>query len=110
MTESRPVPIACTLPAETLARRGHTLLPGLAARATRRVDGVDTMTLEFTPELLTDIAAVIDAERQCCRFLTFDVTVAPDGGPITLTLSGPPGTREFLDALLTSPRESSPPE
>jgi hypothetical protein len=46
------------------------------------------------------IARTIDAERQCCRFLHFGVTVEPDGGPITLELSGPSGTREFLSALL----------
>jgi hypothetical protein len=49
---------------------------------------------------LTAIAQTIDAERQCCRFLTFTVTVEPDGGPISLAVTGPPGTREFLDALI----------
>jgi hypothetical protein len=28
------------------------------------------------------------------------ITVAPDGGPMFLELSGPPGTREFVAALL----------
>ena len=33
--------------------------------------------------------------------LRFQITVEPDGGPIWLELTGPSGTREFLDALLT---------
>jgi hypothetical protein len=42
---------------------------------------------------------MVDAERQCCRFLQFTVTVEPDDGPVTLDLAGPPGTREFLAAM-----------
>ena len=45
------------------------------------------------------IAQAIDAERQCCRFVRFTLTVEPDEGPITLDLTGPPGSREFLSAL-----------
>ena len=51
-------------------------------------------------DILATIAQTIDAERQCCRFLRFSITVEPDGGPITLELTGPPGTREFLSAFL----------
>lgn len=45
-------------------------------------------------------SAYTDAERQCWRFLRFEITTEPDGGPIWLNLSGPDGTREFLSALL----------
>jgi len=51
-------------------------------------------------DALSAVLETIDAERQCCRFLRFDITVEPDGGPIWLELAGPPGTREFLAALL----------
>ena len=55
-----------------------------------------------TDDILATIAQTIDAERQCCRFLRFSITVEPDGGPISLELTGPPGTREFVSALLDS--------
>ncbi len=42
----------------------------------------------------------VSAERQCCRFLRFGITVEPDNGPVFLELTGPPGTREFIAALL----------
>jgi hypothetical protein len=58
--------------------------------------------LTFPPDALAAIASTIEAERRCCRFLRFDVTVAPDGGPVWLMLTGPPGTREFLAALIAS--------
>ena len=43
---------------------------------------------------------VIDAERRCCRFLRFSVLVEADAGPIVVEITGPPGTREFLEALV----------
>jgi hypothetical protein len=47
-----------------------------------------------------EIARAVEAERKCCRFLRFGITVEPDGGPMLLDLNGPPGTRDFLAALL----------
>lgn len=46
------------------------------------------------------IARAVEAERHCCRFLRFTITVEPDDGPLTLDLTGPQGTREFVVALL----------
>jgi hypothetical protein len=46
------------------------------------------------------IGRAVDAERRCCRVLRFAIVVEPDEGPIVLELTGPPGTREFVAALL----------
>jgi hypothetical protein len=43
----------------------------------------------------------IDAERQCCRFLKFALTVEPDAGDVWLEVTGPDGTTEFLSTLLS---------
>jgi hypothetical protein len=50
--------------------------------------------------LLGRLAIVIDAERHCCRFLRFALDAEPDLGVITLDVSGPAGSREFLDSWL----------
>ena len=55
-----------------------------------------------TDDILPAIARAVDAERQCCRFLRFQVTVEPDGGPIWLDTIGPVGAGEFLAALFES--------
>jgi hypothetical protein len=57
------------------------------------------LTFRASSETLRAIADVVDAERQCCRWLRFHLTVEPDGGAMVLTLSGPDGARDFLDAL-----------
>ncbi len=96
------LPIVCTLSPEALEARRQTLLDALVRRARARHELAEGFRLEFAAAdgVLDEIAAAVDAERRCCRFLQFTIAVAPAGGPITLDLAGPPGTREFLAALL----------
>ena len=96
------LPIVCTLTPATVATRKAALLPGLAGRADSREETASGIRLSLPADALSAIFETVDAERQCCRFLRFDITVEPDGGPIWLELAGPPGTREFLSALLES--------
>jgi hypothetical protein len=97
------MPIVCRLSDADLARRGDALLPGLARRADKREETADGYRLRFAPDdgLLRIIADVVDAERQCCRFLRFALVVEPNLGPVWLTLSGPPGTVDMLMSLLS---------
>jgi hypothetical protein len=95
-------PIACALtPAEITARR-VALLPGLLARAEERTTLSDGCRWRFVAsgDLLAAAAETINAERQCCRFLRFVLTVEPDGGPMWLEITGPQGTIEFLETLI----------
>jgi hypothetical protein len=96
------LPIVCTLTPATIATRKAALLPGLVVRAERREETAAGIRLRLPADALSTIVETVDAERQCCRFLRFDITIEPDGGPIWLELAGPPGTREFLSALLES--------
>ena len=96
------LPVACTLtPADLAARRGG-LLPGLAARATgsAAIEGGRSWRFDSRPGLLADVAAVIEAEHRCCRFLRFALTIEPGDGPVTLEVTGPEGTARFLEDLL----------
>src|SRR5258708_35541142 len=87
------LPIACTLTSAELQSRGAQLLPGLVARAIGRVPVTNGVRWSFAPVegLLAELARVIDAERQCCRFLRFAVAAEADGGPVSLEVTGPPG-------------------
>lgn len=93
------LPIACTLTPDALSARKAGLLARVVRQATASTEVEHGVQLTFPAASLADVAAVIDAERACCRFLRFTLVVEPDGGPVSLTLTGPPGTREFLDAL-----------
>ena len=95
------LPIACSLDPTALAARRNGLLARLVQRASGRCDVPDGIQLRFPAdaEIISAIAEVVNAERLCCRFLGFTIIVQPDAGPITLDLTGPPGTREFLADL-----------
>jgi hypothetical protein len=96
------LPVACTLDPATLKTRRDGLLRELVRHAEHRAEHTLGYRLRFaaSEDALTLIVRAINAERLCCRFLTFTLTIEPDEGPIHLDLTGPPGTREFLSALL----------
>ena len=102
MDHTSRLPIACALSPEAIRARRANLLPGLVERADATESIPNGIRVRFAPssDILQAIVTTIDAERQCCRFLQFEVTLEPDAGPIWVTLTGPAGTAEFLDALV----------
>jgi hypothetical protein len=98
----RDLPIVCTLQPGELNARSTQLLPGVVAGAQARHPIENGFRFEFRPEeeVLTSIIRMIDAERQCCRFLRFQLTVEAGGGPVLLEVTGPPGSQQFLEAMI----------
>ena len=96
------LPIACTLGPAALKARREDLLGGLVRRASERIELPNGYRVRFDPtdDILSTIAKVVELERQCCRFLTFELAIEPDNGPIWLQFTGPAGTREFLAGML----------
>ena len=47
-------------------------------------------------EFITSLAEFISKERLCCPFLDFTLRIQPNEEFISLTLTGPKGTQEFL--------------
>ncbi len=82
--------------------RREGLLSALLRRADAQEELPEGYRLRFaaTDDVIVTMAQTIDAERQCCRFLRFRLTVEPDGRPMSLERTGPQGTREFVSALL----------
>lgn len=97
----KELPIACELtPAELGVRREG--LTDILALAQERMTITNGLRWRFAPsaESLTAAAKMIDAERQCCRFLRFVLTVEPDAGEMWLEITGPEGTADFLNSLM----------
>ena len=98
--EAEP-PIACTLTPDQLAARRRALIPGLLERAMEVTELPDGIRLRFRsePNLLQDLATVMEQERECCGFLKFELKADPQAGPVTLEVTGPPGTADMLRSL-----------
>ena len=95
------LPLACVpgaIPAEQ--RSAHFALTarlfGEAARERRALP--DGYAVRFDADALEPLARFVEHERKCCPFLTFTLELAPAGGPLWLRLTGPAGTREFLES------------
>jgi len=80
----------------------HALTRRLTAAATIR-DLPDGMAFSFASEFYDDIVLFIAHERLCCPFLRFALDISPARGPITLTLTGPPGAAAFIRSELGVP-------
>ena len=96
-------PLACRLNDGELDRQRQALLPGLVERAGECVPIDEGFKWRFTEtqDLLPAVAEVVEAERGCCPFLRFVVACEPEQGPVTLEVSGPPGTQQFLRSLVS---------
>jgi hypothetical protein len=95
-------PLVCSLTSPELRRRRNDVLRLLrrSCREQRPLALGYQLGFETADGLLPDLATLIEAERQCCPFLTFHLTVEPNQGRTYLELTGPLGTREFLETEL----------
>lgn len=96
------LPIACSLTSAELQERRRTVLQQVRSAVVETVELENGYAYSIPGEWFAEVAKLIDLERQCCPFLTFTLTVAPGDGPIRLELTGPEGTKEFLEATFTS--------
>lgn len=96
------LPVACTLSPDALTTRRKGLLADLVRHAESHEELANGHRLSFagTDEHLAMILKMVEAERRCCRFLRFQIIIAPGEGTVSVELSGPAGTREFVAALL----------
>ena len=94
-------PLACVADAISANERSahfELIRTLLALGSMRRRAMHDGYEFEFPADSFADLCRFVENERKCCPFLSFTLGLTPNGGPVTLQLSGPKGTREFLDA------------
>jgi len=97
------IPVACCLSDSELRIREATLLAQFKAALIEREELDDGYLLRVPGDnksiaLLTEL---IMAERECCPFLKFEVSLEPAMGPINVRMTGSAGTKEFLKSILT---------
>jgi hypothetical protein len=87
MMPGDPLPIACTLtPSEGLTRmqRWQRLHAQALVSTALRDDGVE-VTYRHSPDVTAELAELVEAERECCAFATWDV--ASDDDTVVLTIA-----------------------
>ena len=100
------IPLACVpgaIPAAERTAHFQRVSRLFTSELRERREIPDGYAYRFDADAFDDLAHWITNERRCCPFLTFTLELTPDGGPIWVRLSGPAGTRAFLDAELAAP-------
>src|SRR5688500_2617047 len=100
--EVREIPIACNLTDAEFQARRVGVLQTVADGVVETKELADGFAYRFPSEVswLTALTNLIVVERACCPFLQFSLRLEPGEGPIWLELTGPPGTKEFLNSIL----------
>ncbi len=96
-----PLPIACTMGVFSAAERMRHA--ALVIKLHAAVLGAEALPAgrryRFAPEAanMTMLGEFISLERLCCPFFEFTLTVEPGSRALWLGLTGPEGTREFIE-------------
>jgi hypothetical protein len=103
------LPVACALTDSDLAERQAELRSGVLAAAEVVESLREGLRWRFasSPGLLSRLATMIEGERECCRFLRFRLEAEPDRAGVTLEVTGPDGSEDFLRTWLPEPQVST---
>jgi len=104
MTSTEP-PIACSLTDAEFQQRRAALLRTFqgALLETKELDDGYAYRFPSGANRIAELSQLITFERECCPFLRFQLRLEPANGPLWLELTGPEGTKDFLQSLFTAP-------
>jgi hypothetical protein len=107
-TMSEEIRVACCLPDVELRKRVATLLARFesAVIATEELSDGYVFRLPGDKKWMGTVCEAIVAERECCPFLTFELTAQPNMGPVSVRVTGPAGSKKFLKTIFCNSEES----
>jgi hypothetical protein len=92
-------PLVCDMNVFTPAEReGHILTTLQLYQTVQEIRAAEN-GYEFLFPNTTELAKLtefISKEKMCCPFLEFTLRIEPNKKPVSLTITGPEGTQEFL--------------
>lgn len=94
------VSVTCKLTTPELQERKKTVIAEVKKLVVQRVEVTNGVRYSFndsdsTIDLLTNF---IKTERLCCSFFEFNLVVGQSEGFVTLELTGPEGTKDFIES------------
>jgi hypothetical protein len=108
--DAHPIPVACCLSTAELREREATLLAQFRSGviATEELPDGYAFRLSGDAKWIALLAELIVAERECCPFLTFELTALPNKGPFIVRLVGPAGAKAFLKTVFLENHQELP--
>lgn len=95
------LPVACSLTEPEFQERRRGVLEKIRGAVAEVRETEDGYAYRFPSDgtWVMELANLVALERRCCPFLRFGIIVEPGGGPVWLELTGPQGTKEFLESV-----------
>jgi hypothetical protein len=96
------LPLACSLTTGELRDREATLLGQFRSGVLEREELPDGYEFRIPGDAswIRLVAELIAAERECCPFLAFELAAQPNRGHLTVRVTGPAGTKEFVERVI----------
>jgi hypothetical protein len=96
----QPSGFYCNLKALTPEERvrQHELAQAIAGSKLETKELTDGYAFRLQPEKvsITDLAEWVGAERKCCPFFDFEISLGREGGALWLKLTGAEGVKDFM--------------
>jgi hypothetical protein len=98
------LPIACNLTDVEFQERRAAVLKTVKRAVMEIKELEDGYAYRFPSDeiWIPELSKLITTERACCPFLRFNLRIEPSRGPIWLELTGPEGTKAFLQSLFSA--------
>jgi hypothetical protein len=95
--------IACTLTDLQFQERRASVLKRASDAVLEKKELDDGYSYRFSLDRISisELAQLIAVERECCPFLQFDLHFEPGEGPVWMELTGPDGTKDFLNSIFS---------
>ena len=102
MSQELQIPIMCTLSEAALQRRKTDLQQSLFAGVLASQPTENGYRLDFpaADDWLGKITKFIQVERECCSFLTFELTIPAQQNSMSLHICGTEGVKAFIEKEL----------
>ncbi len=106
----RDIPIACNLPEAAQAQRAQELIEQIFKHCRQVTELPDGYEFQFPGDeaMANRLIEFITFERKCCPFFTFELSFAPNQGPIGLRMRGSAEIKQYLataSAALIAPQQ-----
>ena len=112
VSQSGESPLFCNTKALTADERKHhtALTKQLFAAMQAKRELPDGLAFRLNPSAVTlsELADWVDAERKCCPFLDFRISLAREGGALELALTGRTGVKALLLPLFAQVTSAGP--
>jgi hypothetical protein len=107
--EHSDVPVACRLPDAELRKREATLIAQFrsSVMAIEELPNGYAFCIPGDKKSIEIAEGLIAAERECCPFLTFEFIAHPNRKAVSVRVTGPSGTKEFLKEIFAIPASAS---